>query len=125
MPRLPRRRGDKDLRRGNRLEAAGMMFADPGLVKPEPIQQRDQLQVAFVHKRGVLVQRVEGRKKDAETQPIIGHGVTRSPFCQPYQTRLTRRTEKSPARRAAYPFTPCRTNGRHDDALAGSRYRRM
>ena len=59
--------------RGDGLESARVVFADPGLVVAEAVQQHHQFEVAFEQKGRVLVQGVERSEKNAEAQHGIGH----------------------------------------------------
>ena len=74
MPGALGRGGDEHLRRGDDLEAAGVMLADPGLVIVQPVEMLDQLHVALDGERGILVERVERRQKDARAQEAVGQG---------------------------------------------------
>jgi hypothetical protein len=65
-------RGDEHLRRGDDLEAARMMLADPRLVVVQFVDMLQQFHVALERERRVLGQVVERRQEDAAAQ--IAHG---------------------------------------------------
>ena len=60
--------GDEHLGRGDRLEAAGVVLADPRLVEAEAVEVLDQLEVALHAERRVLPDRVHRRQEDPEAQ---------------------------------------------------------
>ena len=64
---------DEQFRRTDQLPSGGMVFADPGLVEPQPIEPLHQFQIPVDAGRGVLVHRVEGRQEGAVAQPDAGH----------------------------------------------------
>ena len=66
--------GDEHLGRGDDLEPAGMMLADPGLVIAEPVEVLDELEVALDGEGRIFLERVEGREEDAAAQIGLGHG---------------------------------------------------
>jgi hypothetical protein len=70
-----RRAGDEQLRRGDDLEAAGMMLADPGLVIIEPVEMDQQLHVAIERQQRIFAERMERREKDAGLQESVVHGA--------------------------------------------------
>src|SRR5271170_3036431 len=63
MPRSLGRRRNEHFGRADQLEAAGMMFADPDLVEPQPVHMLHQLQVTMEGPGGVLSRRVPRRKE--------------------------------------------------------------
>ena len=67
------RGGDKDFRRADDLEAAGMVLADPGFMVVQPIEQLHQVHVALQRERWVFGQIVERRQEDAAAQISFGH----------------------------------------------------
>ncbi len=69
------RRGNENLGRGDDLEAARMMLADPGLRVVEAVQMLEQLHVAADGERRVLVEIVERRQEDAATKVARAHAV--------------------------------------------------
>ena len=60
---------DEDLRRGDDLAAGRVVLADPGLVVAEPVEVRDQLEVALERQGRVLAGRMERREEHPEAQP--------------------------------------------------------
>jgi hypothetical protein len=67
-PRVHRCGGDEQLRRGDALEAAGVMLADPRLVVTEPVEMSDELQVSMQGFRRVVVQGMKRGEEDAGAQ---------------------------------------------------------
>ena len=65
---------DEDLRRGDDLAAGGVVLADPGLVVAEPVEVRDQLEVALERQGRVVAGRMERRQEHPEAQPA--HAVS-------------------------------------------------
>src|SRR4051812_6646580 len=79
MPRTLRRGGDEDLRRSDDLVPGGVVFTDPRLVVPEPVEVNDEVEITFQRQRRILAARMERREKDAEPLRACGscHQVTR------------------------------------------------
>jgi hypothetical protein len=64
---------DEHFGRGDDLETARMMLANPGFVVVEPVEQFDQLQIAFQRDGGVFFQIMERRKENAAAQVSVIH----------------------------------------------------
>jgi hypothetical protein len=67
------RRGDEDLRRGDNLEARGVMLADPSLLVAEPVQPFDEFEIAADRQRRIFLGRVEGCEEYPAAQQWFGH----------------------------------------------------
>jgi hypothetical protein len=68
--RALRRSRDEHLGRGDGLEPAGVVLADPRLIEAETIEVLHQLQVPVQRERGVLPREVHGRQEDPEPQRV-------------------------------------------------------
>src|SRR5262249_13777777 len=80
------RGGQKHLRTGDDLEAAGVMLAHPGFVIVQPVEMLDQLHVAVDRQRRVLAQRMEGREEDSGAEVAVlyryWHGALPQRVCR-------------------------------------------
>ena len=64
------RGGQEQLRRRDHLPARGVVLAAPELVVAEPVEVRDEVEVALELQRRVLADRVMGREKGAELETL-------------------------------------------------------
>src|SRR5207249_5580692 len=64
---------DENFRRADDLEPGGMVLADPGLVKAEPVEPHRQFEIAVEAGRRVLLHRMERRQKDPVPKGDLGH----------------------------------------------------
>ena len=68
-----RRDGDDNLGRGDRLDTAGIMFADPCFVEAESVAHGNDLEVAVEQQRRVFGKRMLRRHEHAEADVGCGH----------------------------------------------------
>jgi hypothetical protein len=64
---------DEDFRRRDDLKPGRVVLADPRLVKPELVEPRHQLEIAFEALRRVFLVRMEGGKENPVAQVDLGH----------------------------------------------------
>src|SRR5271166_4359014 len=67
---------DEELGRGDDLVARGVVLPDPRLVIAELVKPLDELEIAPQCGGGILVDGMEGREKDPETQARGRHRIS-------------------------------------------------
>ncbi len=74
-----RGRGQKHLRRRDRLPSARMMLPDPELVVAKSVEQRGEFEIALQLEHRMLADRMMRREKNAKSKPVVHDEISLLP----------------------------------------------